>query len=444
MKRVLQKFGCCVTRGNLVRSVLVASSGNIAAIVLGLGASPYITRLYDPADLGLYSVFMSLVYLVGIFATLRYEYAISLPTVEKTAVNIVVLCVVVSCVLVMTIGLITHFFGDMFWSMGSIVYLRPYQNIFFLTLIAWAGYQAYTFWIIRYQKYRQLALVRFSYSVGMISTQITAGLMGAGTVGLILGPMVGYGLGCLFLIFVFFRHPGFASSVSPLEMVSASSRYRKFAALAAPATLLVKVNSQLPTLLMASLYSLEVAGFCALAQRVVGNPLSTLSQPVTRVFFSRAAELHRQNLPGLSNLYTRTLSRGLKLAVLPLVIGMACAPLVFAIVFGERWREAGLFCTIMAPMIFTRLLATILSSSFDVLEKQKYQLAVTFVGTLLSGAAILLSWKLNFSPRSMMIALSVASVVGCLIICGVSWMVVQKFEASAVTGDGEDSCATQR
>lgn len=444
MKRVFQKLGRLVPRGNLVRSVLVASSGNIAAIVLALGASPFITRLYDPTALGLYGVFMSLVYLVGVLATLRYEAAISLPTEEKTAVNIVVLCVVVSCVLVMTIGLITHFFGEVFWSLGSVVNLRPYQNIFFLTLIAYAGYEAYSFWIVRYQKYKQLALVRFSYSVGMISTQITAGVIGSGTVGLILGPMVGYGLGCLFLIILFFRHPGFASSVSPLEMVSASSRYRKFAIFATPATLLVKVNSHLPTLLMASLYSLEVAGFCALAQRVVSNPLSALSQPVSRVFFSRAAELHRENLPGLSNLYTRTLSRVLKLAVLPLVIGMAFAPPVFAIVFGERWREAGLFCTIMAPMIFTQLLATILSSSFDVLEKQRYQFAVSFVGTLLSGAAILLSWKLNFSPRSMMIALSAASVVGYLIICGVSWMVVQKYESFAVTGDGGDSYGTKR
>lgn len=439
MKRVFQKLERFVPRGNLVKSVLVASSGNIAAIVLALGAAPFITRLYDPAALGLYGVFMAMVYLVGVLATLRYEAAISLPEEDKTAVNITLLCVVVSCALVLTIGLIAHFFDEVFWSFESIANLRPFQNIFFLTLIGYAGYEAYSFWIVRYQKYKQLALVRFSYSIGTIATQITAGVLGAGGLGLILGPMVGYGLGFLFLVILFFRHPGFASSVSPSEMLSAASRFRKFAIFGAPAALLVKGNSHMPTLLMASLYSLEVAGLCALAQRVVTNPLSALAQPVSRVFFSRAAELHRLRLPGLRNLFIRTISRVLKLGFLPLVTGMACAPTVFAIVFGERWREAGIFCSIMAPLIFTQLLATILTASLDVLEKQKYQLALVLGGTVLSGAAIFVSWNLNFSARWMMIALSAASVVGYLITCGVSWMLVVRYESSTVIGDANDA-----
>src|SRR5690606_11297779 len=77
---------------NVFRNTLTLAFGASAAKAVGLLAMPIITRLYSPADFGLFAVFSSMVLLLFPLLTLRYCIVLPLPRSERLAANALVLC----------------------------------------------------------------------------------------------------------------------------------------------------------------------------------------------------------------------------------------------------------------------------------------------------------------------------------------------------------------
>ena len=78
------------------QNILVVAGGNSVAKLIGILATPIITRLYTPEDYGIYTVFMSIIAITGSIVTLRYSVTIPLAKEEKTADNLIKLCLLVT------------------------------------------------------------------------------------------------------------------------------------------------------------------------------------------------------------------------------------------------------------------------------------------------------------------------------------------------------------
>jgi O-antigen/teichoic acid export membrane protein len=80
------------------------------------------------------------------------------------------------------------------------------------------------------------------------------------------------------------------------------------------------------------------------------------------------------------------------IAMPPALILMISAPELFALTFGEQWRESGNFAQWMAPWIYLVFVASPLSTLFEVMEKQKQHLLfqavllIVRIVTILGGA----------------------------------------------------------
>jgi O-antigen/teichoic acid export membrane protein len=198
-------------------------------------------------------------------------------------------------------------------------------------------------------------------------------------------------------------------------------RYRGFALYSTSATVLARLTTQFAPLLLAMFYGLEVAGCYALAQRILASPLSALINPVARVYGSEAARIQREEIGGLDVFFSRTLRRVLCFAVLPTFLFIVGVPWICAIVFGPAWRESGIYCWILAPMLLTLMVAETVSPTLDVLEKQRSALLLhTF-----SAAAVLIcvvaGWAFRFPPRAMLVGLSLASTAANCLMVWLSW-----------------------
>ncbi|MGQ9623675.1 MAG: lipopolysaccharide biosynthesis protein, partial [Candidatus Caldatribacteriaceae bacterium] len=79
-------------RGRFGRSVLLLAGGTALGQAVTVLVSPILTRLYSPEDFGVFGVYASLLGIVAVIASLRYEYAIPLPEEDETAANILALC----------------------------------------------------------------------------------------------------------------------------------------------------------------------------------------------------------------------------------------------------------------------------------------------------------------------------------------------------------------
>jgi len=81
-------------KNTFARGVSVLVGGTAAAQLLTVLAAPLLTRLYSPEDFGLLAVYGSLLALIGVMSSLRYELAIPLPEDDGEAANLAVLSLI--------------------------------------------------------------------------------------------------------------------------------------------------------------------------------------------------------------------------------------------------------------------------------------------------------------------------------------------------------------
>ena len=97
---------------------------------------------------------------------------------------------------------------------------------------------------------------------------------------------------------------------------------------------------------------------------------------------------------------------GLPPALLLILFGQE----IFAFVFGEDWREAGLYATILAPMALLRLACAPLGGVLFIREKLKLVLLLQSFFFVMVALSLVLGWM----RQDPVILVSFLSVSGCL------------------------------
>jgi len=91
IKRSKTAIRALLPKNTFARGVGVLVGGTASAQILLVLAVPILTRLYTPEDFGLLAVYASLLAIIGVISTLRYELAIPLPEDDVEAANVAVL-----------------------------------------------------------------------------------------------------------------------------------------------------------------------------------------------------------------------------------------------------------------------------------------------------------------------------------------------------------------
>jgi O-antigen/teichoic acid export membrane protein len=142
---------------------------------------------------------------------------------------------------------------------------------------------------------------------------------------------------------------------------------------ALPADTMNTAVVQLPLTILASRFGAETAGFVALAFRTLSAPIALLGTAVLEVFKRRASESWRA-IGSCRGPFVETflvLAAGSLVATV--IFGLAGEQL-FVLAFGERWREAGTAGVILLPLFALRFVASPLSFTFYIAEKQHIDL----------------------------------------------------------------------
>ena len=73
------------------KGVLALSAGTAGGQILAFRAAPLLTRLYSPADFGVFTVVSSMVITFGTVAAFRFDFAVPLPKKDEDAYSLVFL-----------------------------------------------------------------------------------------------------------------------------------------------------------------------------------------------------------------------------------------------------------------------------------------------------------------------------------------------------------------
>lgn len=406
---------------NTILSRLIAlASGSIVGQLAMISVLPIVTRLYDPADLGLLGAFSATVMIVLPAACLRFDLAITIPSDDRDAHALVVLgfagATVVSVLVWAAIGL----FGGGLTAEYVVVFDR-FGWLVPLTLWAASIFSLAQYVAIRRQRFRALAIAHATRGGFGAATQVGLGFAGAGPLGLLLGQAIYMGLGSILLVYSLLTQALAARRSLNLQVLAGTARrYWRFPVFSVPESLLNSVASYFPMLLILSISGAEVAGLFYLALRITNIPVGLIGGQLSRVFVGEASRQLRQ---GTLFSFTAKLMRTLFLVALgPAILSILFAPYVANAAFGDEWSRVADMLILLIPAALLQFCVSPVSTALHVCSRQATSLILQLgglfwqVGTLLLCAKTGIAEPITGFAIGSMIHYAIYSVVVLLVV----------------------------
>ncbi|MGD0862581.1 MAG: oligosaccharide flippase family protein [Candidatus Limnocylindrales bacterium] len=399
-------------RGEFSRNVLTLVAGTGIAQVIVVVSSPIVTRLYTPADYGLYSVATSIMTILIAVTCLRYEFAVLLPATDETAANVVALALLVNLGMSMASFVFLGLAGASILTLLSAAAVGPY--VLLVTLGQLGGGAAGTLvnWAVRTKTFSEIAAFRLIQAVALVTVQVGLGVVGLGSAGLMLGDVTGRISGSSRLARSAWRTNAAAfRRVSRAGIAAAARRYRWFPTFSSPSALMNALGLEVPLLSVVAFYGAANGGRYALADRACAIPLTLVAAAVGQVYLAEVARNARDQPAAVRGLFLRTTRSLARMAIGPAILLAALGPLLAGPVFGPNWSETGLFVAILAPMYFVAFVTAATGDTLYVVERLDLQLVREVVRLVLLGGAVPLAAASGLSATGAIVLLSAA---GCL------------------------------
>lgn len=415
-----------IRKSSFAGDVLKVSFGASSSQLVSILAAPLLTRMFAPETFGLMAVYSSIVGVVCVIAGFRYEQAILLPDCDDDAATICTLSLLITLTVSCTVALVLGVFGGPILQFLNAVALKRY--IWFIPAAIFVGAASQSIVLLK-SRTRDFGLVSGSRALSSGLSNICQLLCGAArwtsAASLIGSALIGNTSGLVILATSAWRdsHRRIVLCFDIGRLRSVARRYYKFPLYNSWSVLLNTLSWQLPALLLTRYFGAESAGYFSVGMRVLSVPMDVIALSISQVFFQRAAEAKARGcLPGIVESAVRRL---LAFGVLPILVLGIIAPELFSVVFGARWREAGVYVQLLAPWICVWFVSSPLSVLINVVDKQI--LGVVFNAVIFGTrfGALYVGHLLN----SQYIALALFSVTGMIVY---GWLAVQLVHASGV------------
>lgn len=388
LRTALGRVSSFLPQGAFGRGVATMAGGTALGQGLVILASPVLTRLYSPEEMGLFGLFTAFVGFAGVGLCLRYEAAIASASSQEEADSLVMisaaLCVPTSLLAAGALAALSAWGVLGFGALPAIAGWMVLPALFFTGV-----WTALRYHYVRRQQLRRTAESTVAQNAGRAAVPIALAPLTPGWLGLAAGEVLGRGLGVLWLI----RGSGLRTEnwrrLREAQKISALFRkYRSFPFLVLPSSALDALALALPVPLIAALYGADAAGLYALVQRVLAVPAGLVGRSVADAFHGQAAS-HAREAPGLVRPFLlRVAGRLAWVAAPPALVLVLVGPEVFRWVFGTPWFAAGGLAAVMAPWVFAQIVVGPLTPLVFVLGGQRSKLVYDFTAVAVTAVSL--------------------------------------------------------
>lgn len=392
-----------------ISNVITLFSATLLGQILGIIVSPVLSRLYSPADFGVYQLIFSMVSLIAIVACLSYQGAINLPKKDEDAAIIVVLCLCLIIVTACVSAVILSIFSETIENVLNVPGLSAYLFLIPFAVIASSVAYVLGSWLSRRQQFGTIAQANLSSSVTGKTASIGLGLLSPSPFGLIFGPIINDATIIVVSLKKTIADFPLFQGVTFEKIRESAIRYKKFPQFSTGSAFASAAATQCIPFMLAVSFSPIVVGFYAMTYVIITLPLKLMGNSLSSVFYQKAsAEKNRTGsiVHVVKSVHTRLISIGMFICLILMIIG----PELFAFVLGAQWLIAGLYAQILAPWIFVVFISTPLGSVFNVFEKQGESLGFNVV-LLISRIVVVLIGGFFRNPILCMVLLSVTGVI---------------------------------
>jgi O-antigen/teichoic acid export membrane protein len=370
----MKLLSALIPRSSYARNIIALMVGTGVAQAIPIAMSPILTRLYSPEEFGEFAIYVSIVSILSIVITGRYELAISLPKSNYIAFHIVALSIMLSCFLSIILLIVIILFNQQIIQILGDATLANWLYWIPLSTFIMGLSTNLTYWNSRKEKYKSVSVGRIVQTASTTTTQIGLSLISNGPVGLVAGQLAGQALSVAYFINNTCKEDKSNIRKLSLKRIGIQAcKYKDFPRIMVIGHVINSASSQMPIILLGSIFGATISGYYMLIQRVMGMPMALVANAFGDVFRQEASQVFSRS-GNCSGIFLKTFKKLILIAILPFTICFFAAPVMFVWMFGDSWKVAGEYAQALTPMFFIQFITSPLSSMFLIAEKQKIDL----------------------------------------------------------------------
>ncbi len=320
---------------------------NVTAQAVSVGLSPILSRIYSPGDFGMLGALTALIMICVPVTSWRYELAVLNAADDREAFEVLAVCAV--AIVAMTgvfaaLALFAQRVSPTTWAagLGSYWYFLP------ICLGAVAFYEVLVMEASRARAMEPLASSKIMQAVAGVGGQIVFGVLGFGTLGLLLGFLINQAAGVTRLFRELVLGNPAKGAISWQRLRAVAAKHSQFPVYASWSSALDASTRWALQLAISTFWDPKVGGFIFLSDRIVGRPLYLMSTSLLPVYMGDLSHALRHDPKKVAAVFRDTLSKQTRFSLVWTAGVVAVAPWLITPVFGAEWSGAVRYVQLMA------------------------------------------------------------------------------------------------
>ncbi|MDA9284270.1 oligosaccharide flippase family protein [Flavobacteriaceae bacterium] len=347
-----------------VRNVATLATGTTMAQAVSIITAPILYRIYSKVDYGTIALYIAIVGVVGVFSTMEYLQPILLEKEDDDAKKVMWLNRTINTAITIIVALIVFLFGDYLGKLLANEGIIPWLYLTPISIFFSGQNQIFSVWANRKKKYKILSFNAILTALLVPVVSISVGLYHNGPLGLFLGLLTSQVLPPIVLLIALTKHDDLGLKYFDWASIKKKVKeHKSFPMYSLPSALINRLTNELPVFMLSAYAGPAIVGVYNLCIRMLGLPMQLIGGAISQVFQQKATEDYNA-LGNFKNVFNKTF-KTLSLISLPgLLVIIIFGPQLFAFVFGEEWKESGVFAQILIFMFVLKLIVSPLSYSF--------------------------------------------------------------------------------
>lgn len=388
-------------RNHFLKNVAVLSGGTVIAQILPVLFTPLLGRLYDAQALGVYTIYISIINITQQIACFRYDYAIVVADDDDEAGGAFLL----SCLLAVGFSLLM---AVIMWpfipQIGGMMNLNtPAEQASLwavpLTTLICGTTTAITYFNVRHERYKTIssgtiikAIASIAIQIGLYYLFVAIGWKDFVFWGMILGQLFSnfFGNMRMFMTLKGRIHRYMFRGRFLLDIAKKNAHYPKYML---PSGLANSLTMNITPLTISMAYSVSDTGLYGMVNRVLGLPLTMISNSVSQVFLKQAS-VDKENKNNLDKTFANVAKWLAIIGIVPFGILFLFGDPILPFFLGADWKGTATLLKLVIPLFAVRFVVTPLTSSAIALGKQKATLLwqCCLLGTVLLPSIVAVAW----------------------------------------------------
>jgi lipopolysaccharide exporter len=358
-------------KSEILRSASVLISGSVIAQLLSILLRPILTRLFSPESFGIFSVYLSLVGIIVVLSSLRYDDAIVLPKTDKESTNLLGLSLIINFAINIIIFSLVLLFGKKIIAFLGLPENFPVPILYIIPLgvFLFSTYQSLNSWLIRKKKYVSVSINKLVRRSSEGAAQISFALNKSFN-GLIYSDIIGQVANVATVAFQSGKYGLNLKLLSLTKIKYVIHKYSEFPKYNLLPAIMSSCSFLLPPIFINKFYSPETAGFFDLSKLLLSIPLAFIASSISNVLLQRISERFNRKESFLVELKP-VLYIVLFISVIEILTIILFGEDLFRIIFGSQWVDSGKLSKIMVWSFAVNFVASSFTSMFVAMRRIK-------------------------------------------------------------------------